>query len=60
MPKLELGDLDAVEKLKNQNIPPLAKLAKEGYAILTTASCSKITALSPILDHMMGADRDTV
>jgi glycerol-3-phosphate dehydrogenase subunit C len=41
MPKLELGDLDAVEKLKNQNIPPLAKLAKEGYAILTTVpSCT--------------------
>lgn len=41
MPKLELGDLDAVEKLKNQNIPPLAKLAKEGYAILTAVpSCT--------------------
>ena len=35
MPKLELGDLEAVEKLKDINIPPLAKLAKEGYAILT-------------------------
>jgi len=35
MPKLELGDLDAVERLKNINIPPLAKLAREGYAILT-------------------------
>ena len=35
MPKLELGDLEAVEKLKNINIPPLARLAKEGYAILT-------------------------
>jgi Fe-S oxidoreductase len=35
MPKLELGDLDAVEKLKNINIPPLATLAREGYAILT-------------------------
>jgi Fe-S oxidoreductase len=35
MPKLELGDLDAVEKLKNINIPPLVKLAREGYAILT-------------------------
>ena len=35
MPKLELGDLKAVENLKNINIPPLAKLAREGYAILT-------------------------
>jgi len=35
MPKLELGDLEAVEKLKNKNIPALVKLAREGYAILT-------------------------
>ena len=35
MPKLELGDLDAVEKLKNGNLPTLARLAREGYAILT-------------------------
>jgi glycerol-3-phosphate dehydrogenase subunit C len=35
MPKLELGDLESVAALKEQNIPPLAKLAKEGYAILT-------------------------
>ena len=35
MPKLELGDLDAVERLKRVNIPPLAKLARDGYAILT-------------------------
>ena len=35
MPKLELGDLQAVEKLKNKNIPQLVKLAREGYAILT-------------------------
>jgi Fe-S oxidoreductase len=41
MPKLELGDLDAVERLKNGNIPVLAKLAKEGYAILTAIpSCT--------------------
>lgn len=41
MPKLELGDLEAVEILKNENIPPLAKLAKEGYAILTAVpSCT--------------------
>jgi len=35
MPKLELGDLEAVERNKNINIPHLAKLAKAGYAILT-------------------------
>jgi len=35
MPKLELGNLDEVERLKNINIPLLAKLAKEGYAIVT-------------------------
>ena len=41
MPKLELGDLDAVEKLKQVNVPHLAKLAREGYAILTAVpSCT--------------------
>ena len=41
MPKLELGDLDAVAKLKSINIPPLARLAREGYAILTAIpSCT--------------------
>ncbi|HEY7673895.1 MAG TPA: heterodisulfide reductase-related iron-sulfur binding cluster [Burkholderiales bacterium] len=35
MPKLELGDLQGVERLKAQNIPSLAKLAREGYAIVT-------------------------
>ncbi len=41
MPKFELGDLEAVEKLKNVNILHLAKLAKEGYAILTSVpSCA--------------------
>ncbi len=41
MPKLELGDFEAVEKLKNVNIPPLAALARAGYAILTAVpSCT--------------------
>ena len=41
MPKLELGDLDAVARLKLVNIPPLARLAREGYAILTAVpSCT--------------------
>ena len=41
MPKLELGDLDSVARLKAINLPPLAKLAREGYAILTAIpSCT--------------------
>jgi Fe-S oxidoreductase len=41
MPKLELGDLEAVAQLKAVNIPPLARLAREGYAILTgVPSCT--------------------
>lgn len=41
MPKLELGDLEAVKSLKEVNIPQLARLAKEGYAILTAVpSCT--------------------
>ena len=35
MPKLELGDLDSVAELTQKNIPALAKLAREGYAIVT-------------------------
>ena len=41
MPKLELGDLEAVARLKEQNVPVLAKLAREGYAIMTSVpSCT--------------------
>jgi glycerol-3-phosphate dehydrogenase subunit C len=41
MPKLELGDLDSVEKLERANLPALARLAGEGYAILTVVpSCT--------------------
>ena len=41
MPKLELGDLDSVARLKGVNIPPLARLAREGHAILTLVpSCT--------------------
>lgn len=35
MPKLEQGDLQGVAEKKAINIPQLAKLAREGYAILT-------------------------
>ncbi len=41
MPKLEIGDLTSVERLKNLNIPQLASLAREGYAIVTAVpSCT--------------------
>jgi Fe-S oxidoreductase len=41
MPKFELGDFATVEKLKNVNIPALAALAREGYAILSSVpSCT--------------------
>jgi Fe-S oxidoreductase len=41
MPKLELGDLAAVEALMNVNIPQLVALAREGYAIMTPVpSCT--------------------
>jgi Fe-S oxidoreductase len=41
MPKLELGDLATVEKLKDVNIPALVGLARAGYAILTPVpSCT--------------------
>jgi len=35
MPKLELGDLESVAELTQKNMPVLAKLAREGYAIVT-------------------------
>jgi Fe-S oxidoreductase len=41
MPKLELGDLESVSSLKQKNIPAMAKLARDGYAILTPVpSCT--------------------
>jgi glycerol-3-phosphate dehydrogenase subunit C len=41
MPKLEIGDLESVERLKRVNVPQLAALAREGYAILTPVpSCT--------------------
>ena len=41
MPKLELGDLDAVAQSQAANIPVLAKYAKDGYAILSAVpSCT--------------------
>jgi len=41
MPKLELGDLDAVDTLKNHNIPLMAKLVDEGWDIISPVpSCT--------------------
>lgn len=41
MPKLELGDLESVEKAKNANIPMLVKLVDEGYDIIAPVpSCA--------------------
>ena len=41
MPKLELGDLDAVEKLKNHNVPLLADLIDDGWDIISPVpSCT--------------------
>ena len=34
MPKLELGDLEAVEKLKNKNIPQMLEWIDQGFAIV--------------------------
>lgn len=41
MPKLELGDLDAVDKLKNHNIPLMTKLVDDGWDIISPVpSCT--------------------
>jgi Fe-S oxidoreductase len=41
MPKLELGDLESVEKSRNANIPVLVRYAREGFAILSAVpSCT--------------------
>ncbi len=41
MPKLELGDLEAVERAKNANIPVLARLVDEGWDIVAPVpSCA--------------------
>ena len=41
MPKLELGDLDAVARNKEANMPVLARYAKQGFAIVSAVpSCT--------------------
>lgn len=65
MPKLELGDLEAVEAAKNINIPHLAALIDEGFDIVTPIpSCTLMfkqelplmfpdeAAVAKVRDHM--------
>ncbi len=41
MPKLEIGDLESVARLKDRNIPQLARLVDEGWDIVTPVpSCT--------------------
>jgi Fe-S oxidoreductase len=41
MPKLELGDLASVARLKERNVPVLAALARDGHALMTPVpSCT--------------------
>jgi len=59
MPKLELGDLESVARLKEKNIPTLAKYAREGYAILTPVpSCTLM--FKQELPLMYPGDADTL
>ena len=58
MPKLELGDLDAVAQSQAANIPVLAKYAKDGYAILSAVpSCTLM--LKQEIPLMFPDDADT-
>jgi glycerol-3-phosphate dehydrogenase subunit C len=59
MPKLELGDLESVDALKRKNMPALARLAKEGYAILSAVpSCTLM--FKQELPLMYPDDPDTI
>jgi glycerol-3-phosphate dehydrogenase subunit C len=59
MPKLELGDLEGVDKLKKLNIPVLAKYAAAGFAILAPVpSCALM--FKQELPLMYPDDPDTI
>ena len=61
MPKLELGDLAAVEKLKARNIPLLVDLARAGHAILTPVpSCTLMKIGKPVFRRMAETEPDFV
>ena len=57
MPKMELGDLKSVEKLKNRNIPELMKLVNRGYD-LTAAIPSCVLMYKQELPLMFPDDED--
>jgi Fe-S oxidoreductase len=57
MPKLELGDLDTVKKYKEQNIPVLAKMAREGWDF-TAAIPSCVLMFKQELPLMFPDDED--
>ncbi len=57
MPKLELGDLDAVARLKAENIPVLARLVREGWDLVAPVpSC--VLMFKQELPLMFPNDRD--
>jgi Fe-S oxidoreductase len=58
MPKLELGDLDAVAQSQAANIPVLAKYAKDGYAILSAVP-SRTLMFKQEIPLMFPDDADT-
>ena len=59
MPKLELGDLRGVDRLKRKNMPVLAGYAKEGYALLAAVpSCTLM--FKQELPLMYPDDLDTI
>ncbi|MGH8723638.1 MAG: heterodisulfide reductase-related iron-sulfur binding cluster [Burkholderiales bacterium] len=59
MPKLELGDLVGVDALKEKNVPVLAPLARDGYAILAPVpSCALM--FKQQLPLMYPDDADTI
>ncbi|HEX2332979.1 MAG TPA: heterodisulfide reductase-related iron-sulfur binding cluster [Burkholderiales bacterium] len=59
MPKFELGDLAGVDALKKQNVPVLARYAREGYAILAPVpSCALM--FKQELPLMYPDDPDTI
>ncbi len=58
MPKLELGDLDGVERAWAANIPVLARYAREGWAIVTPVpSCTLM--FKQELPLLFAGDADT-
>ncbi|HET9835211.1 MAG TPA: heterodisulfide reductase-related iron-sulfur binding cluster [Rhodanobacteraceae bacterium] len=57
MPKLELGDLDSIEKYKNKNIPVLAAAVREGFD-LTAAIPSCVLMFKQELPLLFPDDED--